>query len=317
MIGGVLMKQNNILHPVVFLLRLFLFVWVGGLLCVGSVVLAQDNIPNIPLVGNHTKKMKQMKEMGIRSTDTVSVQCSFPAVFRETRQNKIVDSIGSFAPVLEKFRLLHQGLTEDTMRIVHIGDSHVRGHIYPRTVGAQLAETFGAVSYVDVGVNGATCLTFTHPARIAGIAALKPDFLILSFGTNESHSRRYNSNVHYQQMKELFVLLRDSLPEVPMLLTTPPGSYESFRQRKRKRTYAVNPRTATAAETICRFATDHNLPVWNMYEIVGGSRWACVNWTEAGLMRPDRVHYLPEGYILQGNLLYQALINAYNNYVSH
>ena len=55
----------------------------------------------------------------------------------------------------------------------------------------------------------------------------------------------------------------------------------------------------------------------DMYDVVGGKRRACVNWTEAKLMRPDHVHYLPEGYILQGNLLYQALINAYNDYVSH
>jgi len=26
-------------------------------------------------------------------------------------------------------------------------------------------------------------------------------------------------------------------------------------------------------------------------------------------MRPDHVHYLPEGYILQGNLLYQEVAN--------
>ena len=98
-----------------------------------------------------------------------------------------------------------------------------------------------------MGVNGATCLTFTHPGRIADIAAMKPELLILSFGTNESHNRRYNVNLHYNQMDELVKLLRDSLPDVPILLTTPPGSYESFRQRRRKRTYAINPRTVTAA----------------------------------------------------------------------
>jgi hypothetical protein len=54
-----------------------------------------------------------------------------------------------------------------------------------------------------------------------------------------------------------------------------------------------------------------------MYNVVGGSLRACKNWQEARLMRPDHVHYLPEGYILQGNLLYEAIIKAYNDYVSH
>ena len=251
------------------------------------------------------------------ANDTISAQISFPTAFRETGRNEIIDSIALLSPVFEHLRQVRAGLSEDTVRIVHIGDSHVRGHIYPQTTGVRLTETFGAVSYIDKGVNGATCLTFTHPDRIAEIAALKPELLILSFGTNESHNRRYNINVHYNQMDELVKLLRDSLPNVPILFTTPPGSYESFRQRRRKRTYAINPRTATAAETIRRYAKNNRLLVWDMYDVVGGKHRACTNWTEAKLMRPDHVHYLPEGYILQGNLLYQAIIKAYNDYVSH
>ena len=281
-----------------------------------SELAAQDRIPACPPPGKKQKTIKPLREMNW-ANDTVSVQFSFPAAFRGMGRNEIVDSIALLTPVFERLRQVRASLSEDTVRIVHIGDSHVRGHIYPQTTGARLIETFGAVSYIDKGVNGATCLTFTHPDRIAEIAALKPELLILSFGTNESHNRRYNVNVHYNQMDELVKLLQDSLPNVSILLTSPPGSYESFRQRRRRRTYAVNPRTATASETIRRYAKEHRLLVWDMYDVVGGKRRACVNWTEAKLMRPDHVPYLPEGYILQGNLLYQALINAYNDYVSH
>lgn len=306
MIGGVRMKRNS---------RLLLCSLIIAL-CSLSGVEAQDRMPACPPLDKSMKKMKMIRERKPNS-DTIFVRTAFPVAFRETGRNEIIDSIGILSPVLEHLRSVRDGLAEDTVRIVHIGDSHIRGHIFPRTTGARLAETFGAVSYTDMGVNGATCLTFTHPERIADIAALKPELLILSFGTNESHNRRYNANVHYNQMDELIKLLTESLPGVPILLTTPPGSYESFRQRRRKRTYAINPRTATAAETIQRFAKDHRLLVWDMYDVVGGRRRACTNWTGAKLMRPDHVHYLPEGYILQGNLLYQAIIQAYNDYVSH
>ena len=311
MTGGVPMRKSN---------PLFIFVLIfSGLLsvpCFLTETIAQDRMPVCPLLGKTAKRIKPLREMN-RANDTLSVQIAFPTAFRETGRNEIIDSIALLAPVFERLRQVRAGLSEDTVRIVHIGDSHVRGHIYPQTTGARLTEAFGAISYIDKGVNGATCLTFTHPNRIADIAALKPELLILSFGTNESHNRRYNTNVHYNQMDELVELLRDSLPDIPILLTTPPGSYESFRQRRRRRTYAINPRTAIAAETIRRYAKDHRLLVWDMYEVVGGKRRACTNWTDAKLMRPDHVHYLPEGYILQGNLLYQALIKAYNDYVSH
>lgn len=317
MTGDVLMRKNNsLLVRKTHFLSAFVL---SGLLSVFfplPKVVAQDHVPDCPPIGKTLKKLKPMREMN-HVADTISVQVAFPSTFRETGRNEIIDSIAILSPVFERLRQVRSDLSEDTVRVVHIGDSHVRGHIYPRTTGTLLTEAFGAVSYTDMGVNGATCLTFTHPERIADIAALKPELLILSFGTNESHNRRYEANVHYNQMDELIKLLHDSLPGVPILLTTPPGSFESFRQRRRRRTYAVNPRTVIAAETIRRYAKNHRLLVWDMYDVVGGRRRACTNWTEAELMRPDHVHYLPEGYILQGNLLYQALIQAYNNYVSH
>lgn len=302
------MRMNNrILHLIILGAILFIF---------SNPASAQDRIPACPALGKVSKALKPLREMH-RANDTIFAQVPFPPAFRETGRNEIIGNLSLLDSIFERLRLIRAGLLEDTVRIVHIGDSHVRGHIYPQTTGTRLSETFSAISYTDMGVNGATSLTFTHPERIADIAALKPELLILSFGTNESHNRRYNANIHYNQMDELVKLLRASMPDVPILLTTPPGSYESFRQKRRKRTYSINPRTATAAETIRHYARNHNLLVWDMYDVVGGKRRACTNWTEAKLMRPDHVHYLPEGYILQGNLLYQALINAYNDYVSH
>ena len=69
-------------------------------------------------------------------------------------------------------------------------------------------------------------------------------------------------------------------------------------------------------QTIRRFADANGLAVWDMYDVFGGVRRACLNWQEAKLMRPDHVHYLPEGYVLQGEMFYQALLKAYNDYCS-
>ena len=241
---------------------------------------------------------------------------TLPTAFRQLGGNELIDSIGILKPFWEKLRMLRLGIAADTVRIVHVGDSHIRGHIFPETTGGLLQRTFGALSYTDMGINGAFCTTFTRPDRVADIAALHPDLVILSFGTNESHNRRYNSILHYRQMEELVCMLRKSLPDVPMLMTTPPGSYDSFRQRRRRRTYKINPRTAVAAQTIRRFADANGLAVWDMYETFGGVRRACLNWQEARLMRPDHVHYLPEGYALQGEMFYRALLKAYNDYCS-
>lgn len=279
-------------------------------------VRAQDALPGCPLLGRTMTDCDTLHCYSQR-TDTLPVPfMALPEAFRQLGENELTDSVGILNPFWEKLRMLRAGTATDTIRIVHVGDSHIRGHIFPQTTGALLQKAFGALSYTDMGINGAFCVTFTRPERVADIAALHPDLVILSFGTNESHNRRYSSMLHYRQMGELVGMLRDSLPGVPMLMTTPPGSYESFRQRRRRRTYTVNPRTSVAVQTIRRFADANGLAVWDMYEVFGGVRRACLNWQEAGLMRPDHIHYLPEGYVLQGELFYLALLKAYNEYCS-
>ena len=215
----------------------------------------------MPALAHPDVRMNDIRELAPYkpAPDTIAIQPSLPETFLNTKPNIITDSNHILRPVMERLYRLRSGLSGDTLRIVHIGDSHVRGHIFPHAAGVRLSELFGAISYTDIGVNGATSLTFTHPDRIEAIAELKPELLILSFGTNESHNKRYNANVHYYQMDELVRLLRSRMPETPVLLTTPPGSYESFRRRRRRRTYSVNPRTVTAVNTIRNYGQDRNL----------------------------------------------------------
>lgn len=306
MIGGVNMNRSSLLY--VFLITT-MFILVPN--CFG-----QDRLPIRPRLSLKMKEMKPLRDL-LKRKDTIAVKTAFPLEFIGTRKNNIVDSVAILTPIFERLRQIRSGLSDDTVRIVHVGDSHIRGHIFPQTTGNRLKDIFGSVSYIDKGINGGTCLTFTHPDRIAEIAAQKPDLLILSLGTNESYGLRYNANTHYYQIDELVKLLQNSLPGIPILLTTPPGSYLHLRQRKRRRVCSINPNTSSAAETIKKYGRDHQLPTWDLYNIVGGKERACKNWMEAKLMRTDHVHYLPEGYILQGNLLFQALIKAYNLYVAY
>lgn len=290
--------------------------WCCLLLVVSLAASAQDALPVCPSAGQAMAACDTLPLVGHR-TDTVPV-CftAFPAGFRNTRASVLTDSLGMLQPFWEKLRMAHWDRQADTLRVVHVGDSHVRGHIFPDTVGALLRQVFPRLSYRDFGINGAFCFTFTREDRIKAIAAMKPDLLILSFGTNESHNYRYNTDAHYRQMDELVRMLREYLPDTPMLMTTPPGSYERIR-RKGRRSYKINPRTEAAARNIVRYADANGLAVWDLYNTTGGASRACLNWQEAGLMRPDHVHYLPAGYALQGRLLCEALLKAYNDYVEY
>ncbi len=288
------------------------------LLCPLGTIFSQDILSAALSPDKGTQSGRSSLPRNRHLLDTVSVPpVRIPSPFLNLKSNELSDETGALYPVWDKLRLLSTSSQHDTVRIVHIGDSHIRGHIFPQAVGTCLQERFKALSYIDMGVNGASCSTFTNAEMIARIAQLKPDLLILSFGTNESHNRHYNPMEHYRQMDELVRMIREALPGIPLLMTTPPGSYVGVKQRHRRYYYTVNPRTLITVRTIKQFSKDNGLALWDMYEILGGNRRACENWLNAGLMRPDHVHFLLEGYLLQGNYLAQALIKAYNTYVQH
>lgn len=316
MTEDVLMNRN---HSVKYLNRMTLRCKMLCLLAVMSLchLRAQDALPLQAVVDCEAVSCDTLFAYGHR-TDTIDwLPVVWPSSFRMQQVNVLTDSLGILHPFWEKLRLMRAGDVSDTVRVVHVGDSHIRGHMLTDTVASLLRKVFTNMTYRDFGINGAFCISFTRKERVEAIAALRPDLLILSFGTNESHNYRYNTEVHYRQMDELVRMLRERLPDVPMMLTTPPGSYESKRRGRGRRTYTINPRTSAVVKNIIRFADANGLAVWDLYDIAGGVKRACLNWQEAGLMRPDHVHFMPAGYALQGELLYEAIVKTYNAYVEH
>ncbi len=285
------------------------------LLAVSIRLSAQDVVPPIPRT-DVLAVVIDTASVRSRAHDTLPlIHAVIPPTFKETHDCLIADASGSLIPFWDKLEEVLSGEPRDTLRILHVGDSHICGHIYPLTVRDILLQYAGPkVLYSDMGINGATCVTFSTPEHMQDIVAARPDLLILSFGTNESHSRAYDASTHYHQMEVLLSMIIACLPDIPVLLTTPPGSYERT-GRGRRAGYRVNPRTANAAATIQRFASDKHLASWDLYNSCGGASRACLNWYGANLMQRDRIHYIAEGYTLQGQLLYLAIAKTFNHYV--
>lgn len=311
------MKKNNILATVIPFLFLFL-----------SRLSAQDTLPPLSRPLEPLALAGETREIH-RGMRLITLRDSLPATFAHASANIIEDEAHSLFPFFQKLVDMNA-----PVRILHIGDSHVRGHLFPYITRRRLESDFGAEAiypdevtyrtsglaretgepglvYHMLGINGATSVTFSDAAKMEEIASLHPDLVIVSFGTNEAHSRRYLSQAHKLQIDRLLTMLKASCPEAVFLLTTPPGAYVG---RRRSRT--INPRTMTAARMIKEYAQEHQMAVWDMYNIVGGKNDACRNWTKHRMLRADGIHFTPEGYRLQGNLLHQALIKAYNEYVA-
>lgn len=242
----------------------------------------------------------------------VSTIVHWPGKFQGKTENKLTDDFDIMKNVWRE--IVEDEARGEKFTIVHVGDSHVKGGL-SRSTKESIARTFPNVHFVVLGINGATSGTHTKAENMRKIVEARPKLLIVSLGTNECHGRNYASSTHRAQLSLFYSTLRTYLPDVPILFTTPPGAYLHTtigRGRKARTTYVENYHTNTAAQVIVDFARSKQQVSWNLFQIVGGRQYAIRNWWNAGLMRPDHVHYLPEGYTFQGDLLFEALMKSYN-----
>ena len=289
----------------------------------------QDVLP-APSAGNAFAVEPDSAAEPLADTATVRLLAepgnSMPHSFRNAQTNCIIRP-EALQPVT---RVLARG--ERPLRVLHIGDSHVAGKNFPHAVKDELCRCLGEASQADegsgvwfsyIGKNGATTQTFLTESYLGSFAAKKPDLIILSLGTNEAHGMGYREDLHQRQLEAFMKKLRQACPEAVVLLTTPPGddltsSYVNYRKMARSNRkvrqvhYAkrTNPMSSRCAACLTDYAESNGLPCWDLFTICGGEGAAQRNWVAGHYMRPDRVHFEPEGYRLQGHLLAEALLRA-------
>lgn len=240
----------------------------------------------------------------------------FPTNFRNTQENELTNAV-ALNPVFQKWQ------RGQAVKVMQIGDSHVRGNILPRALETTLRQYFPRVDFAYYGINGAWMRRFYENDMINRVVAERPDLVVISFGTNEAHGSTLDERTHAQTMTTLTQRISAQCPGVCFLFTTPPGSYISQRTgsyttgrgRRRRTRYTTakvaNANTANVARSIVNFCQTHHLAAWDLYTIAGGNASACSNWRGAGMMAADQIHYIAQGYNLQGRLLGEAIYKAY------
>ncbi|MBL7827578.1 MAG: hypothetical protein JNJ57_13170 [Saprospiraceae bacterium] len=183
--------------------------------------------------------------------------------------------------------------TESTQRLLSID-------------GISLENELSGVIYHSIGVNGAKFMDYARAKFFARqVANLEPDLVVFSFGTNEGQG---NTPPEYmrQTMDALINQIQESYPSAMILLTTPADSY--------LRGKGFNPYLNEVSAVIREYAQKKHYALWDLHEFSGGENSAA-SWKSSGLMSSDSVHYSKAGYAVQGKLLYQSIIKAYNAYV--
>lgn len=179
--------------------------------------------------------------------------------------------------------------------------------------GILLSNAFSGTFVHSIGNNGATYSTYNQIGGFAaGIAELHPDLVIIALGTNEAFGRFTQESLE-ADIDILVSAIRNANPNTEILLVTPAECNRKIRRRgsKRRRTVQiVNSKVVTARNIIRDYAVENGIPLYDTYEISGGSG-AAAKMKTAKVLGTDGVHYTSAGYRLWGTLLSTALLREF------
>lgn len=183
------------------------------------------------------------------------------------------------------------------------------GSFSTRIYGMLLENDSAGVLYNMIGVNGAEYKHYNLSKYfLQQFSYLNEDLVIISMGTNEGFYGNFDKDLFYRNIDTLVTNLKNANPNVAVLLTTPGDSFKKSRKGRVK-----NPDMKTAKETVIRYALDHNIAYWDLYEVMGGYG-SMAKWYAAKLSAKDKVHFSGKGYQIQGDLFSQAILKGYEKY---
>jgi hypothetical protein len=162
--------------------------------------------------------------------------------------------------------------------------------------GLDFITTNSDFEYHSLGVVGAQ---FTHLIQHTilwkeHMKMLNPDLLIISYGTNEAYNGNFDSNVYSKQINRFLNEIREVVPSVSILLTSPPDT------RSRNRIPKMQ-------NTIIESQSKIQSSFYDLNKVMGGFG-SFQPWYENDFFLKDKLHLNKAGYQLQAKLFMLALI---------
>jgi lysophospholipase L1-like esterase len=227
--------------------------------------------------------------------DSLSYNCSIetPAGVQDT----IMDQPGSITWMLDEYT--------DRLQITLSKTSETQQRF--TLFGISLETDDPGLVYHSIGVNGAKLPSFLRCSLMPEqLRAISPNLVILSLGTNDAYTRYFDSQAYRLNYDSLIRRVHSAAPDAAIILTVPNDSYLYRRY--------TNKNTARVREIIMDLAEEHNCGVWDFYTIMGGLN-SIIVWQRFGLAKRDRIHFTRKGYLLKGDLFFNAFLKSYDDYI--
>jgi LysM repeat protein len=157
------------------------------------------------------------------------------------------------------------------------------------------------VVYHSLGVGAAPFRSVLNIENLEKHAAiLKPNLVILDFGTNDILFKNAIDEKLSEQIEKSIERFRKLNPDILIVLT----STQDLFYKKKFITAGVSFRNL-----IDSLAKKNDCLFWNWYDLSGGYGTIKI-WDELGCARKDGIHLTHDGYKIKGKLLFNSIINT-------
>ncbi|WP_149330295.1 SGNH/GDSL hydrolase family protein [Citrobacter braakii] len=136
------------------------------------------------------------------------------------------------------------------------------------------------------------------------LSSLKPDLVILAYGTNEAFNVSLSMEEYQQTLHRQITKIRQAVPDAAILLVGPDSSIMN------KSASGCSARQSPVLKTVIDVqkkvaASEHTL-FWDWFGFMGGD-CSIERWADQGKARPDLIHLTSDGYQDTANALWQDL----------
>ena len=175
--------------------------------------------------------------------------------------------------------------------------------------GLLLDNENNGISYHSIGVNGASvksylrCIDFEQQ-----LSLIQPDLVIFSIGINDAYEEDFSKESFYNNYDTLIQKIKSINPNTAILLTT---NNDSYYMRK-----YPNKRALEVREKMLQLAQNKDLALWDMFQVMGGLN-SIKDWQKNKLAKNDLIHLTYDGYNLIGDLLFEAFMKSFINYIEN
>jgi lysophospholipase L1-like esterase len=172
--------------------------------------------------------------------------------------------------------------------------------------GICLENDDAGIVYHHIGINGAEAATYLRCDDFdKHLRVLKPDLVIISLGANETHAVNFNETAYKENLAYIVKQVRKAAPRSSLMLTSPGDAYRRVRY--------PNTNPGRARDALYDLADELNVALWDFYQVMGGYK-SVDKWYTNGLASRDKLHLTVKGYVFQGELFYEALMEDFRRF---